>query len=114
MLNPRRLEQREKKSVGFSEPVRISTIIHHDETPQPMPRSSSMGGLSTLAKSVTKQQEQVDDLSTMIEHVKEIIAKYEHEIKELQADNIQRDTLIKKYEERYSEIEKSINDIWNS
>jgi len=77
-------------------------------------RSNSMGGLASLSKSVCKQQETLDELNLIIEHLKEIITKYENEIKELQKDNKERDVLIKQYELKYSQVEKSINDIWNS
>lgn len=115
MINPRRIEEREKKKVSFivnpptPEPLMISNSI-----PTPLPRSSSMGGLSSITKSISKQQEQVDELTSIIDHLKEIINKYENEIKELKNDNLQRDKLIKQYEDKYNEIEKAINEIWNS
>lgn len=114
MLNPRKIEEREKKKVGFLPPQPSPEPLISNSIPTPLPRSNSMGGLSSLSKSVSKQQEQVDDLTTMIDHLKEIIKKYENEIKQLQHDNKQRDVLIEKYEKRYAEIEKSISDIWNS
>jgi hypothetical protein len=113
MLNPRRLEERERKKVSFSvnpppptpEPISI---------PVPLPRSSSMGGLSSITKSISKQQEQVDELTTIIDHLKEIISKYENEIVQLKNDNLERDKLIKQYEDKYKEVEIAINEIWNS
>jgi uncharacterized coiled-coil DUF342 family protein len=112
MLNPRRIEEREKKKVCIIVPKEEEQISN--SIPVPLPRSTSMAGLSTITKSISKQQEQVDELTSIIDHLKEIINKYENEIKELKNDNLQRDKLIKQYEDKYNDIEKAINDIWNS
>jgi flagellar biosynthesis component FlhA len=79
-----------------------------------VPKSPSLGGLNTISKSITKQQENIDELHMVITHLKEIILKYETEILELQKDNKQRDILIKQYELKYEELTNSINTIWTS
>ena len=115
MLNPRRVEEREKKKVGFlGVPPPSPEPLISNSIPVALPRSNSMGGLSSISKSISKQQEQVDELTTIIDHLKEIINKYENEIVDLKKDNKQRDDLIKQYETKYNDIEKSINEIWNS
>lgn len=120
MLNPRRLEEREKKKVNFLSPTTTpepTIIVSKSLPPVPpvaLPRSNSMAGLSTITKSISKHQEQMDELTTIIDTLKEIINKYEQEILELKKDNKERDNLIKQYEAKYNDIEKSINDIWNS
>ena len=115
MINPRRIEEREKKKIGFSIPIiNPEQVEISNSIPIPLPRSNSMGGLSSISKSISKQQEQVDELIAIIDHLKEIINKYELEIKELKNDNSQRDKLIKQYEAKYNDIEKSIDAIWNS
>ena len=103
------------QKVSFLEPFQSSATAVNFEKPLPLPRSNSIGGgLNTLSKNVVKQQESLDELTGIIEHLKEIIGKYEFEIKQLQDDNTQRDILIRQYESKYCDIEKAINIIWNS
>ena len=54
------------------------------DKPIPMTRSASTTGLSSLSKGLLEHATHIESMTGVLDHMKEIVEKYENEIKELQ------------------------------
>lgn len=95
--------------------------ITRKDTAGSMSKSPSLTGLSSLSKGLNENQEAVLNMKNMLEHMKEIISKYETEVKELQRNTDAQESIIKEQKleldgtkEEISKILEQVNLIWNS
>ena len=99
--------------------VRFST--GQDEEPKPLPRSASTTGLSSLSKGLIEHEKNIEEISGMITNMREIIGKYEEEIKQMQCNHDLQECIIKtqateliKAKWEIEQCVKKIQDIWDS
>ena len=109
--------------VGENQPKMVSNSI-----PTPMPRSQSTTGLSSLSKGLIEHGEHIESIDNMLNHMQEVVQKYEAEIKTLQDQAKVQTVLLNKQDELFLQHEKAlfeakgeikklvseIDSIWNS
>lgn len=95
--------------IRFSNPKVTEHVVDEiKETPKPLPRSSSTTGLASLSKGLIEQSENIENLNDMIQHLKEIISKYENEIKVIVENSNAQSKII---DEQNSELIKTKSEL---
>lgn len=106
---------------GIKKIARVRFSQGTEEAPKPLARSNSTTGLSSLSKGLIEHEKNIGEMNEMIQSMRDVITRYEEEVKQLQKNGDQQELIIKTQSDELiktkSEIDRcltKIQEIWES